>query len=474
MKRILLVLLTMLLALVLNCAVAEEDDTAVYTSGDYKYILLEDGTAEIIDYMGNEEIVTIPGEMAGYRVTSIGAKAFFGCEALTSVVIPDSVSIIGIEAFAWCRALRSVTISDGVTTIGFRAFLACSSLTEIELPENLMTIESEAFSGCNSLASICIPRSISRVGSRAFEFCNSLEVVSIPDSVAFDICLDDGGLRSVGPVPMAIVEEKLEQMCESLSRREKTEIEDQYKLYGKGKYGKKDNVEALEAAYPVLKEGVRLYILRNPNMKVHQRERLWKKLCYAGWTLEDTYEALSNLAEPQYSMVDYYSFVVTTDVFQTNSFPDGCTLCVEFDSLAHHWAVQNGLNITFAHGLPDWKTCEGYQYIVLPDGTAKIASYMGDTDGVLVIPATLDGIPVTVIGHMSFKCSAEALIVPEGIEKIEAGAFLEMYGAESVTLPTSLKWIEPYACHNMTCIVPVSSCAHQYCQDNGLPFVLAD
>lgn len=51
MKKLLTILLTLALALGMTCSPAEDEPT-VYTSGDYKYILLKDGTAEISNYTG--------------------------------------------------------------------------------------------------------------------------------------------------------------------------------------------------------------------------------------------------------------------------------------------------------------------------------------------------------------------------------------------------------------------------------------
>ena len=61
MKRMLFVLLSVLMALMACCAGAEEAEPTVYESGDYKYVLLEDGTAEIVDYSNwRTEDLTIP------------------------------------------------------------------------------------------------------------------------------------------------------------------------------------------------------------------------------------------------------------------------------------------------------------------------------------------------------------------------------------------------------------------------------
>ena len=45
-------------------------------------------------------------------VTSIGDFAFFGCDSLTSIIIPASMTTIGESAFSGCSSLTSVTFED--------------------------------------------------------------------------------------------------------------------------------------------------------------------------------------------------------------------------------------------------------------------------------------------------------------------------------------------------------------------------
>ena len=61
--------------------------------------------------------ITIPDSLDGYTVVSIGKGAFYNT-AISSAVIPETVTEIGSEAFRSCENLVSVNIPKNVTTIG--------------------------------------------------------------------------------------------------------------------------------------------------------------------------------------------------------------------------------------------------------------------------------------------------------------------------------------------------------------------
>lgn len=150
------------------------------TSGDFEYKVLNNGTAEITAYKGNASELTIPSELGGCEVTSIGKNAFKNNTSIKNLTIPDSVKKIGDSAFSMCK-LTSLTLGDGVTTIELQAFMGCP-LTSITFGNNLRVIGDKTFVACK-LTNIAIPDGVIRIGMNAFQNCANLASVTIPDSV---------------------------------------------------------------------------------------------------------------------------------------------------------------------------------------------------------------------------------------------------------------------------------------------------
>ena len=102
-----------------------------------------------------------------YTVIDIGAGAFMDCSGLTSVTVPDRITIDS-TAFANCTNLTSATLPSDLTAIPQSLFAGCTSLTDIALPEKITSIGNYAFQNCTSLTSITVPSGVTSIGSDAF------------------------------------------------------------------------------------------------------------------------------------------------------------------------------------------------------------------------------------------------------------------------------------------------------------------
>lgn len=82
-------------------------------------------------------------------VTTIGDYAFYGCENVTSVTLPDTVTQIGKLAFYGCKNLSTLTVPDSVLVVEDYAFAKAVGLQSIVFRGNAPVLGAGIFAGLN-------------------------------------------------------------------------------------------------------------------------------------------------------------------------------------------------------------------------------------------------------------------------------------------------------------------------------------
>ena len=99
----------------------------------FAYTINKDGTTCTITGIGavTESEITIPLEIDGYSVTTIGDNAFINCTNITKVLLQDSIKHIGKCAFYGCTGLTEITIPASLETYGDKIFYKADNLTTV-------------------------------------------------------------------------------------------------------------------------------------------------------------------------------------------------------------------------------------------------------------------------------------------------------------------------------------------------------
>lgn len=228
MKKILSVTLvfTLLLSLCITFSMqfVSAEETPIYTFGDVKYYLLEDGTAAVVGIRDKSLThITIPSTVDKYTVSCVDRLAFRDNRTLESVTIEEGIHTIGFQAFSGCTKLSTVNLPDSLREIGYRVFenTACYTnrenwdgyvlyidnfliistdktltrpLTEYTVKDGTISIARGAFENHTKLETVYLPDSLRGISANAFDGCERLRKADLPTEFdylgwgAFDGC----------------------------------------------------------------------------------------------------------------------------------------------------------------------------------------------------------------------------------------------------------------------------------------------
>ena len=180
------------LALQMGGSDAVPDDCVEY--GEYTYVILEDGTAKIVRWCGDDTALEVPSSIDGWPVSSIGAFAFAG--PVETISMPASVDVLEGNPVALCGLLEKIEVRgdegslvaiDGVLfDSGSRSLLCCpraKSGMEYMVPGDTVSVGEYAFYGCKNLSTVGLNDNVEEVASSAFDRCGSLTSIQVsPDN----------------------------------------------------------------------------------------------------------------------------------------------------------------------------------------------------------------------------------------------------------------------------------------------------
>lgn len=173
-----------------------------YIEDEYGVLYSGDG-AVLLGY--NQEVF----HCAEYRIKDgvkmLAANAFYHCQSLKSIFMPDSVIEDQGSIFEGCKNLEEARMSANLKNPDIAMFCGCSSLRYVDLQEGLESIGENMFCGCTALRNIVLPSTIlylcgdtfcasgiedialhegiKEIGHDAFNGCYHLKKLVIPSTV---------------------------------------------------------------------------------------------------------------------------------------------------------------------------------------------------------------------------------------------------------------------------------------------------
>ena len=430
----------------------EASGVSVSSEGNFEYRIDESGNAVITKYTGSETICRVPATLDGRTVVSIegnrSKSAFEDCVNLQYVLLPDTIQSVGQFAFFKCDSLIGVSLPESLISIEHSAFKDCTSLEDIVFPDAITFIGSSAFHGCLSLQDITLPRNLEKMQAMAFAYCTVLTSVFCSDSLAY---IDAGTFKGCTSLKKVTLPGNLDRIGLSAFRdcKELSSI------------ALSEHIKVIEhAAFEGCEKLDYIYIPASV-----------EKIGVGGdGTL--AFDEATTLIGPENSCAEKYAKqynlqynvpISQEDNFQVRINADGNAVITKYlgsEAVCNVPEIMAGRKVV-AIGANAFGNCTDLRYVLLPDTIKTIENYAFSDCASLVavsLPKSLISIgncsfvnctaltnlsfpdTLTEIGSLAFgSCSSlQHVILPKGIKEIAESAFAGCANLVSVTCQDSL------------------------------------
>ncbi|MEE1254158.1 MAG: leucine-rich repeat protein [Paludibacteraceae bacterium] len=421
-----------------------------------------DGSIYIVNSIENDafnDCSAVTSIVIPNTVTFIGKFAFYGCSSLTSITIPNSIIKIGGYAFMGCSSLSAITIPSSVTFIGPCAFDS-SYLTSIEvetnnttydsrnncnaiietatntliigcqctiIPNNITSIGNNAFDGCSSLNRIIIPHSVKKIGEYAFSNCPSLASIKVETgNTIYDSRKDCNAIIETATNTLVVA-------CKN------TFIPDNVVSIGDYAFDGCNSLSFITIPDSVKRIGNRAFYKCSSLMSITIPNSI---ISIGGGAFEDS--GIYNDDSKWEEGVLYIS---------------NCLIAAN-ENLCSIYTIQDNTRLIGDYA---FRYCEALTEIIIPDSVTSIGKYAFTECSSLasiIIPNSVTNIEEGAFHECSSLCS---IVLPNGIKSIKCSTFSSCFDLTSIILPNSISRIEDYAfydCSSLTSITIPSGVTH--------------
>ena len=432
--------------------------------------------------------ITIPNGMK-----NIGRCAFENCYSLTELVIPGNGLTIQQDAFEYCKGLTSVVLEEGVSELERDVFKGCARLENIQFPDSLTKVAGGVFYGTayeknpnnwengmrylgktlltadTSLTSCSIKPGTKVIAECAFSECENLQNVLIPDGVetigvgAFSGC---GALTEiVVPNSVTYIGSSAFSMCGNLKRLVLSENLSEITHYMVGVCGK---LETLILPSHVTQIGSMAFAECSSLKELTIPASVSSIDTSAFWKCDSLQNIFAEDGSPYFCSLDGVLFskdratLVCYPVGRAGAYqiPEG-TKYIEKDAF-----LSCGITaVQFPSTLKSirftaFAECEALTELVIPDNvtTFGIAAFR-DCTGLqhVTLPSGIEEITNSLFSNCS---SLKDITIPEGVKKIDHDAFFYCTSLKEMVIPdgvTTLGGMVLYQCSSLeTVTIPNS------------------
>lgn len=380
-------------------------------------------------------------------VTEVAKEAFYSCNELASVILPESITTIKERAFNYTWNITYLYIPESVTTLEYGALSCMRPITEIKLPSGIKEIPDYLCQGCYELKKINIPDGVTSIGSNAFSNTD-LEEIDIPSSVktigewAFAVT----DLKEVTiPEGVTSIGDNAFWLCSCLS---KVSLPESLETIGNGAFTGSRNVET-NLPKNLINIGARAFENCSKITSVNFSDKLKTigEKAFAGCSIKEVYipETVESIGGGAFACSSLEKITVSSSNPKYGN-RNNCNAIIGIET-DEETKVQTVVLL---------QTCKNS---VIPEGIEKIDSayYQSDineitipntvkeiTDSSFAYCTNLENIEipgsVKTVGYCVFEgCSKlKKIVFSEGVEKINGSCFEMCKSLEEIVFPSTL------------------------------------